>query len=55
MPLARHDTISKFRIYETSRAHSETFLSSETHDGFLVQKPCRHGFVYMTFLKLKVK
>jgi hypothetical protein len=39
-----HDRSSKFRIYKTSRAHnSETFLSSETHDFFVVQKA--YGFV----------
>jgi hypothetical protein len=34
------------RIYETSRAHnSDTFLSSGTQRGFVVQEPLCHGFV----------
>jgi hypothetical protein len=42
-----HDRSSKFRIYETSRAHnSEMFLSSGTQQGFIVQEPWYHGFVY---------
>jgi hypothetical protein len=39
-----HDRSSKFRIYETSRAHnSKTFLSSGTQQGFVVQEPCGLG------------
>jgi hypothetical protein len=41
-----HARSSKFRIYEASRAHnSETFLSSGTQQGFVVQETWCHGFV----------